>query len=100
MGYGYLQMYGFCLPHRHGYMKNLWVLRGYGFSEVWVRRGSTVLCDTVTGSPIAFECGQKGEASTCSLRRTYARALHTLSTSPRYYTCTCTSKCTRSSKCF
>jgi len=43
MGYGRFMGYVMHFPvNQLGGHKMLWGLRGYGFSEVWVKRGSTV----------------------------------------------------------
>jgi hypothetical protein len=43
MGYGRFMGYAMHFPaNQLGGPKMLWGLRGYGFSEVWVKRGSTV----------------------------------------------------------
>jgi hypothetical protein len=43
MGYCGRMGYGVKIPaHRVGGPEKLWVIRGYGLSEVWVMRGSTV----------------------------------------------------------
>jgi len=43
MGYGRFMGYAMHFPvNQLGGPKVLWGLRGYGFSEVWVFRGSTV----------------------------------------------------------
>jgi len=43
MGYGRFMGYAMHFPvNQLGGHKMLWGLRGYGFSEVWVKRGSTV----------------------------------------------------------
>jgi len=45
MGYGRFMGYVMHFPvNQLGGHKMLWGLRGYGFSEVWVKRGSTVHC--------------------------------------------------------
>ena len=44
MGYCGPMGYGMQFPaNRVGGSLELWVIRGYGFSEVWVMRGSTVI---------------------------------------------------------
>ena len=44
MGYGRFMGYAMHFPtHQLGGHKMLWDKRGYGFAEVWVKRGSTVL---------------------------------------------------------
>jgi len=43
MGYGRFMGYAMHFPvNQLGGCKMLWGLRGYGFSEVWVKGGSTV----------------------------------------------------------
>jgi hypothetical protein len=43
MGYHGLMGYGMSIPaNQLGNHDLLWVTRGYGLSEVWVKRGSTV----------------------------------------------------------
>ena len=43
MGYGRFMGYAMHFPaHQLGGHKMLWDKRGYGFAEVWVKRGSTV----------------------------------------------------------
>ena len=49
MGFGVWEVYGLCYAfplhfpaNQLGGRKMLWGLRGYGFSDVWVKRGSTV----------------------------------------------------------
>ena len=45
MGYGRFMGYAMHFPaHQLGGHKMLWDKRGYGFAEVWVKRGSTVYC--------------------------------------------------------
>ncbi|KAF8953544.1 hypothetical protein BDZ97DRAFT_1712975 [Flammula alnicola] len=47
MGYRGLMGYGLKIPaHRLGGPKNLWDIRGYGLSQAWVMRGSTVILST------------------------------------------------------
>ena len=47
MGYCGPMGYGVKIPaHRVGGPEKLWVIRGYGLSEVWVMRGSTVVAYT------------------------------------------------------
>ena len=43
MGYGLWVMgYGYKIPtYQHGKSKNIWVMREYGLSRVWVMREST-----------------------------------------------------------
>ena len=44
MGYSGLMGYGMQIPaHQLGGPIVLWVIRGYGLSQVWVKRSSTVL---------------------------------------------------------
>jgi len=44
MGYSGLMGYGMQIPaHQLGGPIVLWVIRGYGFSQVWVKRSSTVV---------------------------------------------------------
>jgi len=44
MGYGRFMGYAMHFPaNQLGGCKMLWGLRGYGFSEVWVKRGLTVV---------------------------------------------------------
>ena len=47
MGYGRFMGYAMHFPaHQVGGHKMLWDKRGYGFAEVWVKRGSTVITKT------------------------------------------------------
>jgi hypothetical protein len=47
MGYGRFMGYAMHFPaNQLGGPKMLWGLRGYGFSEVWVKTGSTVFGST------------------------------------------------------
>jgi len=50
MGYGRFMGYAMHFPtNQLGGHKMLWGLRGYGFSEVWVKRGSTVHANDCKG---------------------------------------------------
>ena len=43
MGYGLPQDHGLCPLYQLGNGEILWVIKGYGLSEVWVKRVSTVV---------------------------------------------------------
>ena len=71
MGYGRFMGYAMHFPaHQLGGHKMLWDKRGYGFTEVWVKRGSTVLtlADISLGSRVGSEPWYRYSASieTCA----------------------------------
>ena len=57
MGYCRLMGYGMHFPaHQVGGQAELWDIRGYGLSEVWVMTGSTVSSSVISLSPNGYEC--------------------------------------------
>ena len=58
MGYGRFMGYAMHFPaHQLGGHKMLWDKRGYGFAEVWVKRGSTVSRSFSIFSTFCMEVG-------------------------------------------